>query len=103
MSVETRTPALSMSESLNSLETTPLAMHRITFMLPTAEKWYSVMKEARVLYGKNWRSQPHVKRKLEQHRWKQQEIPVWFEVPDQSFASWCAVKLAVEVKAPANK
>jgi hypothetical protein len=103
MTVNIEAAALSMPESIDSLKLTPLVMHRITFMLPTAEKWYSVMKEARVLYGKNWRSQPHVKRKLEQHRWKQQEIPVWFEVPDQSFASWCAVKLAVEVKAPANK
>lgn len=103
MSVEIRTPALSMSESLNSLETTHLPMHRITFMLPNAEKWYAVMKEARSLYGKNWRSQPHVKRKLDRQRWTKQVIPVWFEVPDQSFASWCAVKLAVEVKAAANK
>jgi len=103
MSVEIRTPASSMSESLNSLETTPLTMHRIVFMLATAEKWYAVMKEARVLYGKNWRSQPHVKRKLERQRWTKQAIPVWFEVPDQTFASWCAVKLAVEVKASANK
>jgi hypothetical protein len=103
MTVNIEAAALSMPESIDSLKLTPLVMHRITFMLPTAEKWYSVMKEARVLYGKNWRSQPHVKRKLEQHRWTKQEIPVWFEVPDQSFASWCAVKLAVEVKAPANK
>lgn len=103
MSVEIKTPALSMSESLNSLETTPLSMHRITFMVSDTQRWYAVMREARTLYGKNWRSQPHVKRKLERNRWAKLMIPVWFEVPDPNFASWCAVKLAVEVKAPTAK
>ena len=103
MSVEIETPALSMSESLNSLRVTPLSMHRITFMLDDTKTWYAVMREARALYGKNWRGQPHVKRKLERNRWIKSQIPVWFEVPDPSFASWCAVKLAVEAKLPPAK
>lgn len=103
MSVKIETTALSMSESLDSLKETPLSMHRITFMLDDTKKWYAVMREARALFGKNWRGQPHVKRKLERNRWAKQQVPVWFEVPDQSFASWCAVKLAVEVKLPPNK
>ena len=103
MSVEIETPALSMSESLNSLRVTPLSMHRITFMLTDTKGWYDIMREARALYGKNWRGQPHVKRKLERNRWTKTKIAVWFEVPDPTFASWCAVKLAVEVRTAANK
>ena len=103
MSVNIETAALSMSESLDSLKVTPLPMHRITFMLEDTKKWYAVMREARALYGKNWRGQPHVKRKLERNRWMKEQTPVWFEVPDPTFASWCAVKLAVEVKMAANK
>ena len=103
MSVKIEISALSMSESLDSLKVTPLPMHRITFMITDTKKWYDVMREARALYGKNWRGQPHVKRKLERNRWMKQVIPVWFEVPDLAFASWCAVKLAVEAKLPPNK
>ena len=103
MSVNIEGSALSIPESLDSLRETPLAMHRITFMLDDTKKWYDVMREARALYGKNWRGQPHVKRKLERNRWMKQVIPVWFDVPDPSFASWCAVKLAVEAKLPPNK
>ncbi len=76
-------------------------MHRITFHMSHTSTWYAVMKEARALYGANWRSQPHVRRKLE--RWAPKPIAVWFEVPDQSFATWCAVKLAVEPVHGTNK
>ena len=103
MSVNIEGAALSIPKSLDSLKVTPLPMHRITFMLGDTKKWYAVMREARVLYGKNWRGQPHVKRKLERSLWGKGPIPVWFEVPDPTFASWCAVKLAVEVRMATNK
>ena len=103
MSVKIEGSALSIPESLDSLKVTPLSMHRITFMLTDTKGWYAVMREARALYDKNWRAQPHVKRRLERNHWIKQQIPVWFEVPDPAFASWCAVKLAVEVKLPPNK
>ena len=103
MTVKIQDSALSISESLDSLKVTPLSMHRITFSLFNTDQWYSVMKEARLLYGKNWRAQPHVKRRLERNRWMQKAERVWFEVPDTSFASWCAVKLAVEASLTTNK
>ena len=68
-------------------------MHRITFDISNTSTWYAIMKEARALYGTNWRSQSHVKRKLE--RWGASVVPVWFEVPDPAFATWVAVKHAV--------
>lgn len=78
-------------------------MHRITFMITNIKTWYAVMHEARNLYNKNWRSQPRVRRKLERNRSTQPPIAVWFDVPDPAFASWCVVKLAVEVKTAATK
>ena len=103
MTVKIQDSALSISESLDSLKVTPLSMHRITFLLLNTDQWYSVMKEARLLYGKNWRAQPHVKRRLERNSWMQKTERVWFDVPDVNFASWCAVKLAVEATITANK
>jgi hypothetical protein len=103
MTVKIQDPALSISESLDSLKVTPLSMHRITFALKDTEQWYAVMREARNLYGKNWRAQPHVKRRLDRNRWMKKDERVWFDVPDPSFASWCAVKLAVEATILANK
>jgi hypothetical protein len=103
MTVNIQDTALSISESLDSLKITPLPMHRITFSLKGTDQWYSIMKEARALYGKNWRSQPHAKRRLERYRWNDKNERVWFDVPDPNFASWCAVKLAVEATVAANK
>jgi hypothetical protein len=103
MTVKIQDSALSISESLGSLELTPLPMHRITFLLINTDQWYAVMKEARTLYGKNWRAQSHVKRRLDRNEWSQRPERVWFEVPDLSFASWCAVKLAVDASLISNK
>lgn len=93
MTVNIEGAALSIPKSLDSLRTTPLVMHRITFEIASTGTWYAIMKEARALYGTNWRSQSHVKRKLE--RWGTKMVPVWFEVPDPAFATWIAVKHAV--------
>lgn len=105
MSVEIAVSASSMPESLDSLKVvTPLGMHRITFEISGIEVWYKIMAEARNQYGKNWRGQPKVKRKLS--AWRPAGSPplkVWFEVPDSTFATWCAVKLGVVVAGVANK
>jgi len=103
MTVNIEATTLSMPESLDSLKVTPLPMHRITFMLKDTKQWYAIMREARALYGKTWRSQPHAKRRLDRYRWTQSTERVWFEVPDPAFASWCAVKLAVEATIATNK
>lgn len=76
-------------------------MHRITFQIAHTNTWYAIMKEARALYGTNWRSQAHVKRKLD--RWGTKMVPVWFEVPDPAFATWIAVKHAVIAHSVAGK
>lgn len=71
-------------------------MHRIVFRLANTRQWYDVMGEARQLYARQWRSQPHTKRKLERFAYTKQLVDVWFEVPDPKFATWCAIKLGVE-------
>ena len=106
MTVKIEGSALSIPESLDSLNVTPLVMHRIWFRLHTVAEWYAVMKEARVMFGKNWRTQSRVKRRLEHTSlWgiSLQPVPVWFEVPDQTFATWVAVKHAVIAMPPPGK
>ena len=95
MSVEIETSVASnMSESLSSLKETPLAMHRVWFNISSLTTWYTIVAEANALYGRNWRGQSHVRRKLD-NNWYQRVYQVWFEVPDPSFSTWVAVKHAV--------
>lgn len=101
MTINIEGSALSIPKSLDSLKTTPLTMHRITFEIAHTSTWYAIMKEARALYGTNWRGQPHVKRKLD--HWGAKMVPVWFEVPDPVFATWVAVKHAVIVHSVVGK
>ena len=107
MTVNIEGSASSILESLDSLSETPLVMHRIWFRLHTVEEWYAVMNEARVMFGKNWRTQSRVKRRLEHNNlWglnAAQTVSVWFEVPDQTFATWVAVKHAVIAMSPPGK
>lgn len=103
MSVEIGAAASSMSESLSSLESTPLVMHRIWFDISSTTEWYSIQREAKKLYGTNWKSQARVKRKLENLWSYRASHPVWFDVPDQSFASWISVKYAVTAKIKSGK
>jgi hypothetical protein len=97
MTVNIKSTALSISQSLDSLETTPLAMHRITFFVESIDSWYSIMREARSLYSNNWKCQRRIKRKLNQ-MFLPKPLEVWFEVPDLAFGTWVAVKHGVKVK-----
>jgi len=105
MSVEIETSALSMSESLSSLKTTPSPMHRVYMEVGTIAVWYKIIREANALYGRNWRGQSGVKRRLSHNVWlhdKKQER-VWFDVPDEKFSTWVAIKCGVTIIAPPGK
>jgi hypothetical protein len=105
MSVEIETSALSMSESLSSLKTTPSPMHRVYMEVGTLAVWYKIIREANALYGRNWRGQSGVKRRLSHNVWlhdKKQER-VWFDVPDEKFSTWVAIKCGVTIIAPPGK
>ena len=107
MSVEIETSAQSMSESLNSLRVTPSPMHRIYMKIGSIQIWYKIMREANVLYGRNWRGQSGVKRRLDRSIWdlghKENLVVCWFEVPDEKFGTWVALKYAVSLVAAPGK
>jgi len=93
-------------QSLDSLKTTALPMHKLYFELSSVDTWYTIMKEARTQFGKNWRSQSHVKRRLEHAglwRLGDRAERVWFEVPDPKFGTWIAIKHAVRQVEPTGK
>ena len=102
MSVEIETSALSMSESLNSLKLTPLPMHRIYFEVGSVDVWYKIVREANSMFGRNWRGQSRVKRRLNTPAWfgTAGSHKVWFEVPDEKFGTWIAIKYAVTLVPP---
>jgi hypothetical protein len=105
MSVEIETSVQSMSESLNSLGVTPLPMHRVYMEVGTLAVWYKIIREANVLYGRNWRGQSGVRRRLGHHIWTydNKQERVWFDVPDEKFGTWVAIKCGVRVVAPPGK
>ena len=105
MSVKIEAPALSMPESLDSLRVTPLPMHKLYFELSSVDQWYAIMRDARAQFGKNWRSQPRVKRRLGAHKFSGVPVKerVWFEVPDSKFSTWVAIKHAVRPLEGPNK
>ena len=95
-----------MLPSLDSLKTTALPMHKLYFELSSVDSWYAIMREARAQFGKNWRSQSHVKRRLEHASlWRlgSHTERVWFEVPDPAFGTWVAIKHAVQQVQPPGK
>lgn len=102
MSVNIEASALSMPESIDSLKVTPLVMHRIWVDIDNVNHWYAVMRELRTWFGKNWRGQPRVKRKIT-HNWSKETHRVWFDVPDPTCATWLGIKLGVQATLSANK
>ena len=72
-------------------ETAQELHHRFWFSIRTEKEWYTLMQECRIWFGKNWRSQSKVRRKLSS-RYNFDLVPVWFEVPDPRFATWMSVK-----------
>jgi hypothetical protein len=102
MSAEIEVSAPSMLGSIGSLKTTPLIMHRIYFEVCAEKTWYALMTEARAWFGKDWKTQSHVKRKFDKHV-VTTPVTLWFDVPDAKFGTWVAVKLAVRVVEPPNK
>ncbi len=79
-------------------------LHRIQVKLNNTEQWYAVMRECRAWFGKNWKSQGRVKRKLQENgRFRvlgaKPTVDVWFEVPDLRFATWISVKHSLQVAA----
>ena len=89
-----------MSKSLDPLKETAQDLHRFWFLLNNEKQWYAVMAECREWFGKNWKCQNKVRRKLESynHGHQRKSQPIWFEVPDPKFATWISVKHSIQVQ-----
>jgi hypothetical protein len=91
-----------MSMNPDPLRSTAPELQRFWVYVNTTEQWYSVMKECRAWFGKNWKCQGKVRKKLSSHsglRWAKQLEPVWFDVPDARWATWVATKMSLQVVA----
>jgi hypothetical protein len=79
--------------------TTPPKLERFWFLVSNEQQWYAVMAECRAWFGKNWKCQNKVRRKLESYNHRQHHKPqlIWFEVPDPKFATWVSVKHSIQV------
>ena len=100
-----------MMEKNGLLKSTELGnkLHRVYFEVGTTDTWYAIMREARALYGTNWKCQGHVRKKLERWAWHNSTgiiakfENIWFEVPDPKFTTWISMKLAVRTVGGKNK
>ena len=77
-------------------------MHRVYMEIDDVRVWYKIIREAIALYGKNWRGQQGVKRRLTSSAVRVPYV-IWFEVPDAKFATWIVLKYAVTLVAPPGK
>ena len=84
-------------------------MHRIWVEIGSVEIWYKIIAEANREFGiRGWKGQSGAKRRLDRNNRMWLASPksierVWFDVPDEKFATWIAIKYAVTVLAPPGK
>ena len=63
---------------------------RVYVNVSTVSDWYQIIRDANARFGKNWRGQKRVKRKLENPI--HDCVTVWFDVPDPAFATYVQLK-----------
>ena len=93
-----------MSKSLDPLKETTQDLHRFWFSISNEKQWYAIIAECRAWFGKNWKGQNKVRRKLDNYgltRPRSQSI--WFEVPDPRFATWISIKHGIRVESDNKK
>jgi hypothetical protein len=80
-------------------------LQKFWFQISNEQQWYSIIRECREWFGKNWKGQPKVRRKLGHivsGRGGAPFLNVWFEVPDNRFATWVSVKYSIQVQSDAK-
>lgn len=95
-----------MSTQFDPLKATAQELHRFWFTIRTLDQWYAIMRECRAWFGREWRAQGKVRRKLHPRYFSnplQSGLEVWFEVPDPKFATWISVKLSLQVQSDEKK
>jgi hypothetical protein len=68
-------------------------MHRFTVDCYNEDQWYDIIRECKRLFKNDWRGQRHVLKKLKNKN-HQKPIKIWFEIPDNRFASYITLKYA---------
>lgn len=80
------------------MEQTTKPLQRFWFSVTTEQQWYDIIRECRSWFGKNWKGQGKVRRKLKGNVYKINRcLPIWFDVPDARFATWISVKHSIQV------
>lgn len=75
---------------------------RYTFKIPNEDTWYCLQREARAMFGNQWRTQPKTRKRF--RSWDYRGIghvglvPVWFEVPDPKWVSVMVLKYGLELE-----
>ena len=90
--------------SIDPLKKTTQELHRFWFLVTTEKQWYNIIREARQWFGKDWKSQSKVKRKLAQKNLfgRPTTLMTWFDVPDVGFATWISIKYSIQVQSDAK-
>jgi hypothetical protein len=108
-----------MSMSHDPLKITTRPLHRFWILIESEKQWYTIINECRQLYGRDWQSTKGVRKKLRPSLARRKNIlrtiygtphsrvsqmmallkcpPIWFDVPDSTWATWIAIKYGVEV------
>lgn len=93
-----------MSKSLDPLKVTAQDLHRFWFTISTEKQWYTIMKECREWFGKNWQTQSKVRRKFSFNYSRKHFVEeIWFEVPDLRFATWISVKYGIQAQSDSKR
>jgi hypothetical protein len=103
--VSFRRSLIIMSMSIDPLRKTTQELHRFWFSVNTEKQWYNIIREARQWFGKDWKSQSKVKRKLAKQTLpfgRSASIMIWFDVPDVGFATWISVKYSIQAQSDAK-
>lgn len=92
------------TEATETTEATTQDLYRFWFQISSEKQWYNIIRECRGWFGKNWKGQNKVRRKITHsiNRLGQASLPVWFDVPDSRFATWVSVKYSIQVQSDAK-
>lgn len=78
--------------------------HRIWIEISDTTMWYSVMREFQRVFGKDWKSESKIRKKLVRLEIARcfnppllDHVTVWFDVPDIQIATWIAIKKGLNV------
>lgn len=73
-----------------------IELYRFYVYCTSEQQWYAVMRECRTWFGTNWKCQSKRRRKLKSN-WGYEEVSIWFDIPNPTWATWIGTKFALRV------